>query len=327
MVKHQRRSHQRGVNGAIEFDGSDTDSEGESPSTPKSGNAIWTTAPMQGFGTGLTGGPMGHAMYHGAPYPISAQNPSFTTRPQDFSGAPPPVMDHNPIPMPQIHRNASMPHTGPFYVTDQNNPGVATMNTNVIPSSHFVPRNHGERPQLEIPFSTGSLNPSLQSSPNTFSPVGGRSPAATDSFYTHQPTQQQATYPLANASSANASHDVMMQHHAPPQQHQQPQHHQAPNPQPSAQSHPMSEQSHIAIVKQSPPPQSQQFQSSQTPSDEHQWYTGYQPLMPVSNMQIPPTGPYSGMGTGMYHDAWACAKMGYETEVGPLPSSRFSGEM
>ncbi|KAJ2902134.1 hypothetical protein MKZ38_000987 [Zalerion maritima] len=315
MVKHQRRSHQRGVNGAVEFDGSDTDSEGESPSTPKSSHTMWASAPMPGLGGGMHGGSMGHGMYHSGSYGMPPAGQQFNHRgsisgPQDFSAAPRNVIDHDHMQMPQFHRSASMPHTGPFYVTEHNNPGVATMNTNVVPANHYVPRNQAERPQLDIPYSAGGMNASLQSSPNSFSPSGGRSPTATEGFYTHQP--QQATYALQNASPVETvQHQQAM---AMPQQQ------------------PMPEQQQMPIVKHSPspPPQpqqqpQQQYQPAAPQSDEQHWYPGYQPSMPVSNMQIPINGPYVGMGTGMYHDAWAVAKIGYEnTEVGPLPSSRIS---
>ena len=311
MVKHQRRSHQRGVNGTVDFDVSETDSEGESPSTPKSSNAIWAPAPMPALAPGISSASTTHGMYPGPQYSISPNQP-FGHRP-DFSSAPPSAMGPSPMPQipPQLHRSASMPHMGPFYVTEHNNPGVATMNTNVLPASHFVPRNHTERPQLDISFSPGGMSQPLQGSSNTFSPASGRSPSITESFYTHQPPQQ-APYALQGSPSVDPDHSMVQR-----QQNQQ-----------------QSQQSIQESRQQFPPVKHEQDRPAETQhhqpyhaahaqNDEQQWYPTYQPSIPVSSIQTPLNGPYMGMGTGMYHDAWAVAKLGYEdTPVGALPSNR-----
>lgn len=313
MVKHQRRSHQRGVNGTVEFDGSDSDSDsGESPTTPKSSSMVWPV--------------------HGVPLaPVIGHGPVFNTYnlpqqqyPQHHGQQQ--VMDHPPHPGVQmLHRSASMP-TGPFYVTEQNNPGVATMNTNPMSGNfHQIPRQQVERPQLDIPpFTAGGMNGSIQSSPSSFSAASGRSPSAGEGFYTHQ-SSQQATYTLQNGSQVDPQQQIMVQH-------QQPIGQGPPTPQPQMQQQQMmSQQQAQMMVKSSasPPPapiqQSAQYQPAPHPQDQEHWYSGSQYHSPIdiSGAQLPLSGPYVGMGTGMYHDAWTAAKMGYEdTPMGQLPSTR-----
>ncbi|GAO16539.1 hypothetical protein UVI_02023780 [Ustilaginoidea virens] len=93
-----------------------------------------------------------------------------------------------------VQRTASMPQQA-FYVMDHN-AGIATMSSNVAPGYH-IPRQHVERPTLDIPYSTGGM-PSLSSSPASFSPASGHSPALQDGLYTHQ-TPASGTYGLQDA--------------------------------------------------------------------------------------------------------------------------------
>ncbi|PKS10071.1 hypothetical protein jhhlp_004696 [Lomentospora prolificans] len=90
-----------------------------------------------------------------------------------------------------------MPQT--YYVTEQSNPGVATMTTNPMTQHYHIPRHPVERLPLDIPYTAPSLTAPIQSSPSSFSAASGRSPSTQEGFYTPQPPQA-ATFALHTAS-------------------------------------------------------------------------------------------------------------------------------
>ena len=96
-----------------------------------------------------------------------------------------------------VHRTASLPHQ-PFYVVEQSNPGIATMNTNV-PHSYQIPRHSMD--SVDIPYSSASISSisSISSSPASFSPGGGHSPALQGGVYSHQPGT--VGYAIQNATT------------------------------------------------------------------------------------------------------------------------------
>lgn len=101
--------------------------------------------------------------------------------------------------MQMVQRNTGMPPQ-PYYVIDQNNPGIATMNTNVSAAYQIPRQQQVERPALDMTYNTGSM-PSLSSSPASFSPASGHSPAMQDGMYTHQSTAAAAQYGLQEAAT------------------------------------------------------------------------------------------------------------------------------
>jgi hypothetical protein len=104
-----------------------------------------------------------------------------------------------------VHRTAGMPQQ-PYYVIDQNNPGIATMNASV-PQAYHIPRQQVERPTLEMPYNTGNMN-SISSSPASFSPASGHSPAIQDGMYTHQPPTAPA-YSIQDAASVESQSSIV----------------------------------------------------------------------------------------------------------------------
>lgn len=95
-----------------------------------------------------------------------------------------------------------------YYIPEQNNPGVATLNTNAplgiqnyqLTRPQMSDRHHSVH---EIPFQHNSqqlpmMTESIQSSPGSFSSASGRSTASQDLYYTHNGAQS-ASYAL-NAS-------------------------------------------------------------------------------------------------------------------------------
>lgn len=183
MVKHQRGSHQRSLHPNDILDDCTSESDvGNPPITP--GQTIsW---PMQEVKTPPTlahGHPMRRAaqfaFYHhvnqyGLPEQMSGRHSMLAEvleyHAQDAS-------------MQMVHQNASMPQKA-HYLIDQDNPGIATMNTNVR-HAHHIPRRQFERPVIETPYNTESMT-SISSSPASFSPMSGHSQATHNGMYTHQ---------------------------------------------------------------------------------------------------------------------------------------------
>ncbi|EFX06658.1 c2h2 finger domain containing protein [Grosmannia clavigera kw1407] len=342
MVKHQRRSHQRGIHSSELDDCTSESGSDESPSTPKSNTMYWS--PPQGLAVGPMVQHPGHAVhraasfadfgqhvnYDMAPY-ASAHRHSISTAPNDFNGQPvhhpnaanasaagvaivsTAMAPHN-AGMTILHRTGSMPQH-PYYVTDQNNPGVATMNPNahLTAQYHQMPRQSLERVAMDIPYSTTpGLATSIQSSPSSYS-TAGRSPSTQDSFYTHQATQA-ATYALHSASPIE--NQATLGHYPP---HQGPQqgtqaHHAAAQTAPGA---------HEQYV-QHHQPQSQMPQPQITHSQpqshvvEEQWYNGVPYQQPVEVPQMPQLSAY---GSTVY-DPWGDAKIEFETAGIQMPSAR-----
>ncbi|KAI1498611.1 hypothetical protein F5X99DRAFT_316119 [Biscogniauxia marginata] len=300
MVKHQRRSHQRGLHSSEIDDFSSESDSGESPSTPKHPGMSWSPAHLTPGHPGL----QGHTIHRAASfadfgqhiheYNVQSQyahrHSISTGGPHEYHGQP--IQESHPG-VHMLHRTASMPqHT--YYVTEQGNPGVATMNTNPI-QPYQVPRQQAERPLLEIPYTTAGMAGSIQSSPTTFSPtMSGRSPSVQDSFYTHQPPQPGA-YTL-NATSPVVEQPPLVQYAQQMQQPMQPSASQA-----TTQSvHHMQEQYH--------PPTAQ--------PGEH-WYNGmpYQPPVEVATI-----GQLPSYGSGVY-DPWGI-KPDFEDPTMQMPSAR-----
>ncbi|KXX82301.1 hypothetical protein MMYC01_201970 [Madurella mycetomatis] len=334
MVKHQRRSHQRGIHSSEMEDSMSESGTDESPSTPKSHTAIpWPTQhlPMMAHpGSQVQRAvSLGDFNPHINGYNLQQQynhRHSLSGGPAEYHGAPhsQPTPLHDQSHQPLLQRTVSMPHHS--YFVDQNNPGVATMNPNAHaanqhPQYQQIPRQGVERLPLEIPFSNGpGLTGGMQSSPNTFSPASGRSPPAQETgFYTHSPPHQ-PTYALHAASPVEPQPQMMSfqgqmpsaaaQAMAQPRTTQTVQHPQAP---PHHQAAGPPQPSPPEVYQQQPP------HSSQPPApEEQQWYSGIPYQAPVEVQTI---GTLPAYGTGF--DPWA-VKMEYEDPSMQLPSARIS---
>ncbi|KAL3297864.1 C2H2 finger domain-containing protein [Colletotrichum asianum] len=298
MVKHQRRSHQRGLHPNELMDDCTSDSDsGESPSTPKHAGMQW---PPQGVMAmnhpGMHGG---HAMHRAASFADFGQHMNgypMQQQPQaqygahrhslssggahEFHGQPVHEQQHPGVQM--LHRTASMPQHS-YYVTEQNNPGVATMNTNPMQNQYGqVPRQ--QQPQVDMPYSAAGMNQSIQSSPSSFSAAS-------------------ATYALHNASP-------VVEHQQPgmvpyPQQMQQQIH----TPQP------------IPTQAPAPPPQQQvpsQYASPTPQAQPEEYWNGVPYQAPV---EVATIGQLPTYGSGVY-DPWGGPKIEFEDPSMQLPSAR-----
>ncbi|KEZ43851.1 C2H2 finger domain-containing protein [Scedosporium apiospermum] len=322
MVKHQRRSHQRGLhpNELLDDCTSDSDS-GESPATPKHSGMQWPVQNVMNAGPqpmshshnlhrAASFAEFGHQMgpYNSLPPQHYGHRHTVSGGPHEYHGQPVPPQ-HPGVQM--IHRTASMPQT--YYVTEQSNPGVATMNTNPMPQQYQIPRQPIERLPLEIPYSAPGLTSSIQSSPSSFSAASGRSPSNQEGFYTHQPTQA-ATYALHAASPVEQqqTHQSMVSYPSPiPQQiSQQP----VGSPQ-QAMPTPTPSQDSTSTVA------AEQYQQPTPQSEGEQWYGNmpYQPPVEVATIGQIPT-----YGSGVY-DPWGGPKLvEFEDPSMQLPSARIA---
>jgi hypothetical protein len=213
-----------------------------------------------------------------------------------------------------LQRAPSLPQH-PYYVTEQSNPGVATMNTNPLPPHpsapsmpsqyhQMQPRQGIERLPLDIPYTTATgLSANIQSSPSSFSAASTRSPDLQNGFYTHAPAAQAATYALHTASPVEQQQQQHQHHlHLHQQQVQQthqPQHQQL-QPQ---QQHPQQPQlvaypgqipsQHQVMAQPSPlpPPREQQQQQQQQQVIESPPQPQHDQLHPVQQYHPPQAQP------------------------------------
>src|SRR4051812_36554580 len=158
MDKHQRRSHQRGIHSSELDDGETSDSDsGESPSTPQHSSQMqWPqtiSVPVQSVM------PHGHQMHRAHSFADFGQHQIDGFSQQNFghrhslSGG---AQNYNPSipehghPNPMIHRAPSLPAHSSYYVPEQNNPGVATLNTNPPPiQTYHIPRHQHSQEMLQ----------------------------------------------------------------------------------------------------------------------------------------------------------------------------------
>ncbi|KAL7623646.1 hypothetical protein AAE478_005198 [Parahypoxylon ruwenzoriense] len=315
MVKHQRRSHQRGIH-SLEVDDFSSESDGgESPSTPRQAGLPWSTGHLTAGHPGM----QGHTIQRAASFADFGQHVNDYNVQQQYGNSSSSsssnqhrhsvsaggaheyhgevVQQPHHVGVPMLHRTTSMPQH-PYYVTEQNNPGVATMNTNPI-QPYQMPRQQAERLSSEIPYTAAGMASSIQSSPSTFSvTASGRSPSVQDGFYTHQPPPQPA-YTLGTTSPIVEQPMVQYGQHI----HQPMQHSQSVPPQVSPTQH-----AHHQAQEQYQPPAAQ--------PEEH-WYSAVPYQAPV---EVATIGQLPSFGSGIY-DTWAM-KPDYDDPTLQMPSAR-----
>ena len=227
MVKHQRRSHQRGLHGNEILDDCTSESDiGEIPDTPTQTAMSWGVVPSQQL-------PEGNTMHRAASFAdfggqqMSQFNMHQFQHRHSITGD---VNNYGAQPHPgMMQRNQSISHQ-PFYVVEQGNPAIATMNTNMSPSFQ-VPRGQMERPTVEIPYNTQGMTTPATSSPG-FSPTSGQSPAMPEGLYTH--ASHAATYALHNATAVEQQPMVQYPNQISQQPSNQGANEQYPSPQAEA---------------------------------------------------------------------------------------------
>ncbi|CAD6503473.1 BgTH12-03137 [Blumeria graminis f. sp. triticale] len=210
MVKHQRRSHQRGIHSSEMDDGDTSDSDsGDSPSTPQhSGHMQWPHSLPLGPGV-LSHGIPHHAnpmhrsqsfndFPHMEGFPV---NQAYNQR-QGFAHQFTPPLPDNETSM--MNRTPSLPTHSGYYVTEHNNPGVATLNPNPPPVQTYVPRHQIDAKEMVV-----------HSSPTNSSPNSRASP---DGYYSNQ-----STHPNYSLHNSNQMESAPMMQYQPVPQHLGPQ--------------------------------------------------------------------------------------------------------
>ncbi|KAI1115436.1 hypothetical protein F5Y14DRAFT_129453 [Nemania sp. NC0429] len=233
MVKHQRRSHQKGMP-LSELDDCTSDSDGgESPTTPTR-ELSWTPLPQV-----MPGDPLHrstayaefsqHLEEYGSEAQHDHRHSISTADTHDYQSTP--ILDqHGSIQMVtrmQIPSNA-------YYVTEQSNPAVATMNA--IPIQQYqAGRLQPERTSHEIPCPATNLNGPIQSVPNLFPhPTTIQGPPSQGGYYhPSQPPQlidqtilahfrqpmQQQVQPQPQITVIQPVHEVQEHFQPPPSHH------------------------------------------------------------------------------------------------------------
>ncbi|KAH6874543.1 hypothetical protein B0T10DRAFT_586073 [Thelonectria olida] len=171
MAKHQRRSHQKGMNPNEPLDNCSWDSDSnESPSTPQTSSMTWSPQDIMAINSSMPH----DALRRASSYPDLGQQMHDYALQQHQQ-----YLGRQTIPStvpPEFH-----PHTS--------NPGIATMTTNPISPQYQLAQQQVERPPIEMPYTTPGMAASIQSSRSAFSAASVQSPLMQDGgFY---PPQQQ----------------------------------------------------------------------------------------------------------------------------------------
>ncbi|PHH61516.1 hypothetical protein CDD81_307 [Ophiocordyceps australis] len=214
MVKHQRRSHQRGLLANDISDDYSSDSDGgESPATPTQSAMSWPAHSSVAA--------MSHSMHRAASFPEFGAhiNGYGMVRHNSVSADAPDYHSHQGQHLHMMQRAPSMPQH--FYVIDQTNPGIATMNTSGVQQPYQIPRHQIDRSPMQLPYASSIT--SMSSSPGSFSPVSGHSPTIPDGMYTHQAAHA-TPYPLPESASGLEHQQPMVSypHHMPQAPQQEP---------------------------------------------------------------------------------------------------------
>lgn len=219
MVKHQRRSHQHGIHSSELDDGDTSDSDsGESPTTPEHYSQIqWLQNGQPTTAHSIIQHSSGHTIHrthsfndfghqYGIAQPYEQKHNTTGGVPgyNSLSGVQDPIHSHMVVPRAPINQH-------PYYIPEQGNPGVATMNTN----SNVSIRQYQVGPHQQLKRSNSyppQTVPSVQNSPGTFSSASSRSPAPQDGYYTHHPVQTPTSY---NASPIDQQPIIQFQQQTP----------------------------------------------------------------------------------------------------------------
>ncbi|AEO71175.1 uncharacterized protein THITE_2123304 [Thermothielavioides terrestris NRRL 8126] len=356
MVKHFKRTHPGRAHAAdMDIEAMSDSVSGGTPATPENNAAIpWrgnNEMPMVGhpshqlhraasfaeFGQPISNyglqpqynhrhslSSSGAAEFHHGADPLNQP----TLHPQQQQQQQQHQQQHHPG-VPVLQRTASVPHHS-YFVSDQNNPGVATMNATPhhppqhVPYQHQVPRQGVEPLPLEIPSypSAGALSGSIpNNSPGSFSAASGRSPSTQEGFYTHAPPGQTAGYTLHAPSPVDPQTPQMVNYH----QAQLP-------PSQAAAAAAAAAAAQVAMTRAAPgqPLQQQQQQQQQqqpahaqpgAPGQEQPWYAGVEYQPPVEVVTIGSVPPFSA---GSTYDPWASVKLGFDDPSLQMPSERIA---
>ncbi|KAJ3572403.1 hypothetical protein NPX13_g5058 [Xylaria arbuscula] len=231
MVKHQRRSHQKGIHLSELDDCSSESDSGESPTTPTQREESWTPYPQLPSNV-----PDQHLNRPNAFGDFASPMDEYAAHYDHRHGMS--ASDAHEYPensIPEQHRGMQMLSRlqippNPYYVPEQNNPAVATMNTNPMQQYQSSPLQADRTPQSMA----GNLNGSIQNMSGHYSPSAtvrgassqggyfhqGQSPAMDQQFMAQirQQFQHQSLHPMSQIATVQPVHGAQ-------EQFQQPGHH------------------------------------------------------------------------------------------------------
>ncbi|KAF4979709.1 hypothetical protein FZEAL_4137 [Fusarium zealandicum] len=297
MVKHQRRSHQQGMNPNDILDDYSSDSEDdEPPSTPQHSAMAWSPQDMIPMNQSIPHGSLHRsssyadfeqqAHGHNLPQQYSSRQGVTSNAPPEFHGQ---SMSEHHANVQMLHRTSSMSRQA-YYLTDQGNPGVATMANPMQPHYHLSQQ--VERPPLELSYPASGVATSIQSSPSAFSATSVPSPMIQEGFYAHQPANTPAYTPADSQQN-------MIHYHQPIQ-------HSMSQSQQTVSAHEPQIHASVADHYHQPPAQPQQ----------EQW-SHYDPPIEVTTI-----GQLPAYGTAVY-DLYG-PKIEFDDPTMQLPSSRLA---
>ncbi|RYC64069.1 hypothetical protein CHU98_g2132 [Xylaria longipes] len=192
MTKHLRRSHQKGMHSS-EIDDSSSESDGgESPTTPTQRAMPWLGL-SQALPTLSGQSPNRSPSFSNFSQHLDEYVATQTQYGHRHSISTSDVHEYQDSSIPGQHGGIQLINrihipTSTYYVPDQINPAVATMNTN--PIQQYQASRPQERPIQEITYSTTNLNGSIQSIPGHFSSLSIRGPPSQGGYYhLNQPHQ------------------------------------------------------------------------------------------------------------------------------------------
>ncbi|GAP83647.1 putative zinc finger protein 32 [Rosellinia necatrix] len=183
MVKHQRRSHQKGMCLSEADDYTSESDGGESPTTPTQRGVSWT--PQSRLPPSIPdhlhrSTPFAEFEHHVDEYGAQNQYGHRHGIPStDAHGYPEATVPEQHETNPMFNRMQMPPNT--YYITEQSNPAVATMNTNPVQQYH-PGRPQSDRPPQEIPCPRANLNGPIQSNTARHFPLV-RNPAQQGGYY------------------------------------------------------------------------------------------------------------------------------------------------
>jgi hypothetical protein len=300
MVKHQRRSHQRGagIHSSELDDGDTSDSDaGESPSTPRLlTQAHWPQDLNPSFNHGAiqhhqvihrsqSFAEFGHQNHSYVATDVYGHRHSLPHSPRQYQ--------HRPLDQHQqniIQRQPTI-HQHPYYVPEQNNPGVATMTINPNIQIHtYMPR---PMPDRQLSYVSQAMPGSVEGSPDRYSSASAATPPPQELYYAHQPVQK-FEYQGQHQSPIEQVTVVQYQHAQPPMIH-------APQ-QSLANPAPVVPQIHHQYQQQSP---------------QEQWFANAPYQEPVE--VISAINPYTNAAL---YDPWQVKLDAFDDPTMQLPSAR-----
>ncbi|EXL39616.1 hypothetical protein FOCG_17776 [Fusarium oxysporum f. sp. radicis-lycopersici 26381] len=204
LARHRRKLHQREINPDDSNDCSSNSDDNGSPSTPQlpmnqvaSNWPLHRASPYSDFESQVHG--------HYIPQHCDNRQGIPASVPHQYHGTPVPEQ-YTPVQL--AHQAATMAQV--YYVTEAENPGVATM-TNTVPP-HYQLSQQGERPSMELSVYSPSNCDVDSSSPSTFSTISVPTPMIPEYFYAHQPGSQPA-YIAAGYQPAMIEYQQPIQRH------------------------------------------------------------------------------------------------------------------